>query len=152
MDAETAQALNAAVRRISIRHRARAAELLGDLGLYPGQEAVLQLLEAQGPQTQAALARGASCEPPTIAGVVRHLEAAGLVARAPSSADARVRVVSLTQAGKALLPRLHQAWVQLGRESTAGLRHTTPAALVNALEDLAHSLETDTSPAGRRRQ
>lgn len=141
MDFAEADAFNGAIRRISIRHRAKAAEALGGLGLHPGQETVLLLLEENGERTQAQLAHGAGCEPPSITGMVGKLEAAGLVSRRSSAADARTRVVALTEAGCALLPELHEIWIQLAHESTAGLERVRLPQLTAALQDLACSLE-----------
>ncbi|MDP9461837.1 MAG: MarR family transcriptional regulator [Actinomycetota bacterium] len=83
MDLARADALNAAIRAIGMRHRALAATLLAPLGLYPGQEILLLDLDAHGPRTQVQLATASGCEPPTITGSVRKLEDAGLVVRSP---------------------------------------------------------------------
>lgn len=146
MHFDEADAINAAIRRISIRHRAQAAIALGQLGLHPGQETVLLLLEKHGEQTQAQLAHGAGCEPPSITGMVRKLEAAGLVTRRASSTDGRARVVALSSSGRALLPRLHHAWTELASDSVQGLTHTEVPALSAALNDLAASLESRHPP------
>lgn len=49
MDYEQADALNRAIRLINLKHRARAAALLGEIGLHPGQEILLLELDAGGP-------------------------------------------------------------------------------------------------------
>jgi hypothetical protein len=51
MNFEQANALNGALRAIGMRHRALATELLGPLGLHPGQEIILLELDAHGPRT-----------------------------------------------------------------------------------------------------
>jgi hypothetical protein len=45
---EQADALNRAIRVVNLKHRARAAALLGEIGLHPGQEIVLLELDARG--------------------------------------------------------------------------------------------------------
>ncbi|MEV0200408.1 MarR family winged helix-turn-helix transcriptional regulator [Nonomuraea sp. NPDC050691] len=142
---EQADALNGAIRVIAIRHRARAAVKLAELGLHPGHEAVLLLLDANGPQTQKQLATGAGCEPPSITLMVRKLEAAGLVARHPSAQDARAVVVTLTDAGRDVIAPLKALWRELADETVAHLSATTVDQLIAVVTDLADSLRTATA-------
>lgn len=140
MEFEQADALNAAIRVIAIRHRARAAAKLAELGLYPGHEAVLLLLDAGGPQTQKQLAAGAGCEPPSITLMVRKLEAAGLVTRHQSARDARAVVVALTDAGRDILTPLKVLWCDLADETVANLTVGPVDDLIAVLTDLARGL------------
>lgn len=145
MDYAQADALNSALRTIALRHRARFAALVDELGLHPGQESVLLQLDAHGPLSQKELATGADCEPPTITLMVRKLEAAGLVTRAPSPTDARSVVVALTDQGRGILPRLKELWQDLAEETVATLTATTPDQLLAAVTDLAAGLRADRS-------
>ncbi|MEO8750604.1 MAG: MarR family winged helix-turn-helix transcriptional regulator [Allobranchiibius sp.] len=147
MDFEQAAAVNTAIRSIGIRHRALADALLAPLGLHTGQEVILLELAAQGPRTQGQLAVSSGCEPPTITGSVRKLEAAGLVVRRPSPTDGRVTIVELSDRGQALLPRLKSAWQQLAEQTVAGLTSTPVDQLADALADVAASLTAVGSPA-----
>jgi len=144
VDFDQADALNTAIRSIGIRHRALAGALLAPLGLHPGQEVLLLELDAQGPRSQGQLAVASGCEPPTITGSVRKLEAAGLVVRRPSATDGRVTIVELSGHGHALIPALRAAWQQLADRSVAGLESTPVDLLGKALDDLAGSLTTST--------
>lgn len=137
---QQADAINSAIRLIGIRHRALAAAALAELGLHPGQEAVLMELDAHGPRTQVQLAAGAGCEPPSVTLMVRKLEAAGLISRRPSPTDARAVVVELTDAGRALMPRLREAWQRLADQTVAGFDALPPDRLAEVLGDLAGSL------------
>ncbi|MBA3850753.1 MAG: MarR family transcriptional regulator [Chloroflexi bacterium] len=148
MDFETADALNRAIRLIGLKHRARAAELLGEIGLHPGQEIVLLELDAHGARTQIQLAIGCECEPPTLTQLAQKLEAAGLISRQPSPTDARATVVSLTEQGQALVGPLKERWVLLAERTVAGLTRTTADALTEVTRDLASSLSCG---GGRRR-
>lgn len=148
MDFETADTLNRAIRLIGLKHRARAAELLAEIGLHPGQEIVLLELEAHGPRTQIQLAMGCECEPPTLTQLAQKLEVAGFIARQPSSTDARVTVVSLTELGQALIGPLKERWIRLAERTVAGLTETTAEALTAVTGELACSLS---SAGGRRR-
>ena len=142
MDFEHAGVVNSAIRTIGIRHRALAESLLAPLGLHTGQEVLLLELAAQGPRSQAQLAHSSGCEPPTITGSVRKLEAAGLVVRRPSITDGRVTMVELSSKGHDLLPRLKQAWCQLADQTVAGLTATPLDQLAATLLDVAASLST----------
>lgn len=135
-----AAALNQAIRAVAIKHRTRATSLLGEIGLHPGQEVILLELHEHGPRTQAQLAHGAGCEPPSVTVMVRKLEAAGLVRRHPSTTDGRAIVVELTAAGRRLIPELQRVWLQLAEESVANLSTTAIPELVAALEDLSDSI------------
>jgi DNA-binding MarR family transcriptional regulator len=140
---DDAAAVNRAIRRAAIRHRARAGALLATLGLNIGQEILLFELAAHGERTQAQLASGAGCEPPTITMAVRKLEAAGLVRRTPSVSDARAIVVSLTDEGRALLPAVRAVLQQLADETVAGMSRADREALVRLLGCAAGNLSTE---------
>lgn len=144
MDLEQANALNEALRAIGIRHRALAGVLLAPLGLHPGQEVLLLELD-KGPRSQAQLAAASGCEPPTITHSVRKLEAAGLVVRRPSATDGRVMIVELSEHGKAVLPGLKVAWLQLA-EQTVALCSTPLSELTRVVTDLARSLTHSAGP------
>jgi len=140
MDFAHADALNRAIRAIGMKHRARAGAALAELGLHPGQEVLLLELDAHGSRTQTQLAAGLGCEPPSVTLMAQKLEAAGLIARRPSSTDGRATVVELTDRGRALIPPLKAVWRRLAESSVAGLETTSPDQLQKVLDDLARSL------------
>lgn len=137
---EHADAINTAIRLIGIRHRALAAGVLAHLGLHPGQEVLLMDLATHGPRTQVQLAGGIGCEPPSVTGMVRKLEAAGFVGREQKPGDARAVVVSLTPAGHDLMCRLRAAWHELARQTVAGFDALPADQLAAVLTALAGSL------------
>jgi DNA-binding MarR family transcriptional regulator len=148
MDYEQADALNRAIRLVNLKHRARAAALLGEIGLHPGQEVLLLELDARGPRTQVELAIACDCEPPTLTQLAQKLEAAGLIVRRPSTTDARAIVVDLTNQGRALIGPLKERWLRLAESTVAGLEATSPETLNAVIDDLARSLS---SARARRR-
>lgn len=150
MDFQQANALNTAIRLIAIRHRAWAAVYLAPLGLHPGQEVLLLELAVSGPRSQAMIAGVLGCEAPTVTAMATKLEATGLIARTPSPVDARVNLVDLTDTGRALIPRLNEAWQALAEDTVAGLAETSVTELITTLNDLVQSLYGRTpSPKGR---
>jgi DNA-binding MarR family transcriptional regulator len=140
MDFDQADALNEAIRAVGIRHRALAIAALAPFGIHPGHKLLLIELEAAGPCTQAQLAAASGYEPPTITLSVRQLEAADLVARRPSSTDGRATIVELTEAGRALLPKLKDAWRHVAEQTVAGLTTVSFEQVSAVLADLAVSL------------
>lgn len=148
MDFDTADRINQSIRLASVRHRARAAELLGELGISLGQDHVLLALDRGGPMTQRRLAVLCELSPPTIFQAVRKLEADGYVGKAPSSTDGRATTVQLTAAGRTLIAPIRERLIRLAEETLQGLETTTPDTLVEVLGDLARGMS---SGAGRRR-
>jgi MarR family transcriptional regulator, lower aerobic nicotinate degradation pathway regulator len=78
-------------------------------GVTPVQYAVLQALANQPGVDQRSLARSIGFDTSTIASVVDRLEARALVQRRLDPADRRVRLLSLTDAGHALLEAVQPA-------------------------------------------
>lgn len=146
MNYRQADALNEAIRAIGLRHRMLAIAALAPFGIHPGHKLVLLELEAEGSRTQAELATATGYEPPTITLSVRQLEAAGYVARRPSPTDRRATVVELTDAGRALLPKVKAAWRELAERTIANLPDATAAEVTDMLANLAASLSTATAP------
>ncbi|NUS16097.1 MAG: MarR family transcriptional regulator [Streptomyces sp.] len=142
MDFAQADAVNQAVRLLSLRHRARVAELLAPLGLHPGQEALLLELARGGPMIQAQLSEALNVEPPSVTLMTRKLEASGHVRRAPSPADRRASVVELTESGRELAGRVRQVWCALAEETVAGLPARTVAELPALLGALSGNVDT----------
>ena len=129
MDFEHADAVNQAIRLLSLRHRARAAALLAPLGLHTGQEALLLELARTGPMIQAQLSEALAVEPPSVTLMTRKLEASGHIRRRPAPTDKRASVVELTDRGKALADQVKQLWCALAEETVRGLPDRTVAEL-----------------------
>jgi DNA-binding MarR family transcriptional regulator len=142
VDFEQADALNQAIRLLSLRHRARAAELLAPLGLHPGQEALLLELARAGPVIQARLSEPLGCEPPSVTLMTSKLEAAGHIRRKPAPDDKRASIVELTDRGKALADQVKQLWRGLAEETVAGLPAQVAAGLPGILSTLAGNVST----------
>lgn len=142
MDFEQADALNQAIRLLSLRHRARTAALLAPLGLYPGQEALLLELARTGPMIQAQLSEALGCEPPSVTLMSRKLELAGHIRRKPAPSDRRASVVELTDSGKALADQVKQLWRALAEETVTGLPAQAVAELPGLLNTLTGNVDT----------
>ncbi|WP_067816523.1 MarR family winged helix-turn-helix transcriptional regulator [Nocardia inohanensis] len=142
MDFEQADALNQAIRLLTLRHRARAAALLAPLGLHPGQEALLLELARTGPRIQAQLSDALGCEPPSVTLMTRKLEASGHIRRSPAPGDKRASIVELTDSGRELVDQVKRVWRELAQETVTGLPAATVAELPGLLTTLTANVDT----------
>jgi DNA-binding MarR family transcriptional regulator len=81
-------------------HRARTARLLEGLGLFPGQEQVIDALSTHEAMSMSELAGILRVRPPTASKTVARLSALGLVERRAADGDGRVVRVALTDTGR----------------------------------------------------
>lgn len=102
-------------------HRARTAQLLTQLGLFPGQEQVLTLLAAENGRTMGDLAATLRVRPPTASKTVARLAAQGLVERRSTNGDGRVVRVDLTEEGRRRAEAVDAVWAELEAEAVDGL-------------------------------
>lgn len=98
-DGDVVAALRPAVLRLGRRLRYQKI----DSALTQSQQAALASIARHGPLTPGELADHEKVQPPSMTRVVASLEAAGYVRRAPHPTDGRQVVVSITEAGQALL-------------------------------------------------
>jgi DNA-binding MarR family transcriptional regulator len=132
--------INTALVRAARVHRVAAAQLLGEVGLHPGQEALLMELWQGDGQTQAELAESLAVEPPTITKMLQRMEAAGLVQRKPHPDDRRAQLVYLTARGKRLQQKVDRLWGQLATRAVSGLTDRQQATLRSMLNTVTENL------------
>ncbi|MDE2368130.1 MAG: MarR family transcriptional regulator [Burkholderiales bacterium] len=122
----------------ALHHSARAWRLavdrrLKDLGLSQAGWMTIAVV-AKAPRSQTEIARHVGVEGATMVAMLDRLAKAGLITRAPSPTDRRVKLVELTDAGRLL-------YAQVRREADA-VRHRLLAGIDAAsLEDAARLLE-----------
>lgn len=80
------------------------------LGLTPAQAKILVKLHFHAPLSQQELASHLDVEPSTLVGTLDVLERDGLARREPNPNDRRAHLVSSTEKGEALVPRLFGLW------------------------------------------
>ena len=130
-----------AIFALSRSHRTLAGSLLGELGLFPGQELILMQLWDSDGQSQKALGHTQRLDHSTIAKSLRRLETAGLVTRVKSPHDGRVTLVYLTDAGRALETRTLAAWQSLENTTTDGLTPAERAQFVALARKIAPNID-----------
>ena len=92
------------MRLATQRHTAIFQDRMNE-GLTPTQFSLLTRLAEVGPSSQNHLGRLAALDVATVKGVVDRLTAKGLVVVSPDPRDGRLRIVSLSPRGEALIPQ-----------------------------------------------
>lgn len=128
--------------RVARAHRTLAASLLTQVGLHPGQEALLMELWDEDGRTQANLAAALGVEPPTVTKMLQRMEASGLVDRRPDATDRRAIRVHLTPKGRKLKTKVDKLWTELQRRTVDGLSDRQQASLRSLLNSLEANLTT----------
>ena len=119
-------------------------------GVTPVQYAALQAVGLQPGMDQRTLARTIGFDTSTIAGVIDRLEARGLMQRNASAQDRRVRLLTLTAAGVALLAALGPAMLQAQQRILSPLPEAERGEFMRMLAVLiaGHRAVEDTPGAG----
>ncbi|RAH99973.1 MarR family transcriptional regulator [Acuticoccus sediminis] len=108
-----------------------------DEGLTPTQFSLMTRLAEVGPSSQNHLGRLAALDVATVKGVVDRLAAKGLVVVAPDPSDGRLRIVSLSSRGAALLPQLQARGHEITEETMKPLTARERETIVRLLRKLA---------------
>jgi DNA-binding MarR family transcriptional regulator len=127
-------------------YRLRSAKLLARVGLYPGQDALLKLLDERGQLTMGQAAAALSIQPPTVTKMVNRLSAAQLVKTEVMDDDRRKIAVSLTDAARAKIDEIDSIWEEL---EVLALEQVSPHPLRSQLSAIARNLSRSGSPAAQ---
>ncbi len=123
------------------------AMLLGEIGLFPGQEQALQILaQSKTGMTMGELSRTLHVRPPTASKTIARLAAQGLVERDGNSPDGRVVRVLLTEIGQDKLARIDAATDQLEGELTDLFDSKESKRFRKALRKIAKQLGETVDP------
>ncbi len=118
-------------------YRLRSAKLLSRVGLYPGQDALLKLLDQRGQLTMGQAAAALSIQPPTVTKMVNRLSAAQLVKTSVMGDDRRKIAVSLTDAARDKIEEIDAIWEKLELQALDAMN---PEPLKQQLETIARNL------------
>ncbi len=130
--------------RVAVAMLGELGRLLVDIGVpsYTSFNALTVLAGADEPIPPSVVARRMVVTRPTVTGVLATLERLGLVTRSNHDSDGRMRLVSLTDAGRTLvaqgLPQVHRFEQQL----LGVLDHTQQVNLLANLAAITGRLET----------
>ncbi len=120
--------------------RARSGAHLSRIGLHPGQEAVLKVLNETDGKTMSQLALALGVQPPTVTKMVTRLTAQGLVFRRISETDGRLARVFLSQDGRERIMQVDRAWKRLEKEALAGMEDKDRKKLRRLLRQVEKNL------------
>jgi DNA-binding MarR family transcriptional regulator len=135
-----------AIFQLARAHRARAAAMLREMDLHPGQELLLmQLLDRDG-QTQSELLESVGLDHSTVSKSLRRMQEAGLLLREPAAHDRRVMVVHLTDKGRALRGPIAAMWRALEETSALNLSKQQAESFVHTAYTITESINSRALP------
>lgn len=136
-----------AIFQLARAHRARAAAMLREMDLHPGQELLLmQLLDRDG-QTQSELLESVGLDHSTVSKSLRRMQDAGLLVREPAEHDRRVMVVHLTDKGRAMREPLAAMWRALEQTSALNLSAQQAESFVRTAYAIADAINSSAAAA-----
>ena len=135
-----------AIFQLARAHRARAAAMLREMDLHPGQELLLmQLLDRDG-QTQSELLESVGLDHSTVSKSLRRMQDAGLLVREPAAHDRRVMVVHLTDKGRAMREPIAAMWQALEETSALNLSAQQAESFVRTAYVIADAINSSALP------
>ena len=127
------------IRRLHQIHVALFAETCARFGITPVQYSVMTALERARALDQMSLAAEVGIDRANAADVIRRLEGRGVLRRQADAFDSRLKICSLTPAGRRLAARMRPAVEQVHRRTVAALRPRERAAFVASLARLVEA-------------
>ncbi len=137
-----------AVKQVELAVRAHLDEVVRSAGLTTSTYTALTVLERRTGLTTAELARNSFVTPQAMADIVTALERHALVSRRADPNHGRRRLISLTEAGRAVLAGLAPAVTALEERMVTGLDTEARAALRHSLNSCRSALAGATGIPG----
>ncbi|MGW0394897.1 MarR family winged helix-turn-helix transcriptional regulator [Streptomyces sp. NPDC003042] len=135
-----------AIFELARAHRARAAAMLREMDLHPGQELLLMHLLDRDGQTQSELLESVGLDHSTVSKSLRRMQDAGLLIREPAEHDRRVMVVHLTDKGRAMREPLAAMWRALEETSARNLSAQQAESFVRTAYAIADAINSRPLP------
>lgn len=135
-----------AIYQLARAHRARAAAILREMDLHPGQELLLMHLLDRDGQTQSELLESVEVDHSTISKALRRMQDAGLLVREPAAHDRRVMVVHLTDKGRAMREPIAAMWRALEETSALNLSVQQAESFVRTAYAIADAINSRALP------
>ncbi|GGL18406.1 MarR family winged helix-turn-helix transcriptional regulator [Streptomyces flaveus] len=135
-----------AIYQLARAHRARAAAMLREMDLHPGQELLLMHLLDRDGQTQSELLESVDVDHSTISKALRRMQDAGLLVREPAEHDRRVMVVHLTDKGRAMREPIAAMWRALEETSAQNLSAQQAESFVRTAYAIADAINSRALP------
>ncbi|MER5220581.1 MarR family winged helix-turn-helix transcriptional regulator [Streptomyces flaveus] len=135
-----------AIYQLARAHRARAAAMLREMDLHPGQELLLMHLLDRDGQTQSELLESVDVDHSTISKALRRMQDAGLLVREPAAHDRRVMVVHLTDKGRAMREPIAAMWRALEETSAQNLSAQQAESFVHTAYAIVDAINSRALP------
>lgn len=126
------------IRRLHQIHVALFMEECTAESITPVQYSILTALDHMGTAEQIVLSSAVGLDTTNVADVLARLERQKMVKRRTSPRDKRMKVVTLTETGRALLLRIDAGAARAHERTLAAL---SPTARARFMRDLAHLVE-----------
>jgi len=136
------------IRRVQQIHTALFAEETGPERITPIMYSVLTALRQGGAMDQTRLARTVAIDKTNLADVLERLRERGLVTRRVPQADRRVRLTTLTGAGRNLLDKMDAPVSRAHARTIAALSPDEQALFVAFLQRIVAASEDDGAADG----
>lgn len=133
--------LLAAVSQVARSARTALSRNLLDVGLYAGQDVLMQTLDRQDGQPPGAIAAALGVKAPTITKTISRLAAQGLVRREGSPDDGRMSLVYLTDLGREKIKAISRAQKDTEKQAVSGLKSKEVKQLLATLSAIEANLE-----------
>jgi DNA-binding MarR family transcriptional regulator len=137
--------------RVGLVATKQFSERIAELGLTVRRWAALNVLDAEGPNTQQFLGRCAGIDPSSMVATVDDLEARGLVERRPHPSDRRAHALNMTAEGREVLAHARRVAREAQDELLAPLSAEERQDLHELLTRLAMAPATMADPERRER-
>jgi DNA-binding MarR family transcriptional regulator len=133
---------------VALRRITRSVDIHSDFmqrhfGLTGPQLTILRVIKRLQPISAGELARTANFNPGTLTGIFDRLEANGFISRKRHAPDRRTVILRLTAAGNRVLAQAPFLLRQHCLDALDAMPADEQAALLNAVERLAHLMEAD---------
>jgi MarR family transcriptional regulator, lower aerobic nicotinate degradation pathway regulator len=139
------------IRRLHQIHVALFTEECAEANITPVQYSILSALDHMGTAEQIVLSRAVGLDTTNVADVLARLERQRLVRRRVSQQDKRMKVVALTDAGRALLQRIDDSAARAHERTLAPLKPKERARFMRDLTKLvAFNNDISRTPVGMR--
>jgi DNA-binding MarR family transcriptional regulator len=135
-----------AIFQLARAHRGRAAAMLREMDLHPGQELLLMHLLDRDGQTQSELLESVGLDHSTVSKSLRRMQEAGLLIREPAEHDRRVMVVHLTDKGRAMRGPLAAMWRALEETTARNLSAQQAETFVRTAYAIADAINSRALP------
>lgn len=135
-----------AIFALARSHRAKAASMLADIGLFPGQEILLMQLAEKDGKPQKSLCESIGLDHSTVAKSVARLERDGLIERRKCVEDGRVSQVHLTRKGREMTEAIARVWAELERQTVEGLTAEEQRQLRETARKIVRNTASATAP------